>query len=242
MHTIEDGLVRGALVEALKRCDGREVAVACATLLNRGKQSLIVDACFAVANMVHPRYTVALLQVFQKRVRSTEDLAQLVTTCVTGIRDAGGVQTPLVPRIARVITDVVLGAHSLDIDVLMLRQLPLKIGKKWAPMAALCLATVTDAIVQAHVLANPKLVRLFVGEATPVTSKDDPAKTDGDEEDRCDPIDIGVKLGAMWTFVREESGVGHRYVPPLIQDPVCEKVIRNLQTEQPEQKVTCLRS
>jgi hypothetical protein len=241
MHTtIEDGLVKEALVEALKGCDGREVAIACASLLNRGKQSLIVDACFSVANLVHPRYTVAMLQVFQKKSRSTDDLAQLVTTCVTGIREAGGVQTPLVPQIARVLMDVVIRAHSLDMDAVMLKQLPLKIGKKWAPMAALCLATVADGVVQAHVPTNPKLVRLFIDEATPVKNED--PKFEGDEEDRSDPIDIGVKLGAMWTFVREKEGVRHRYVPPLIQDPVCEKVIRNLQTEQPEEKVTCLRS
>jgi hypothetical protein len=99
MHTtIEDGLVKEALVEALK------VAMAArsrshAFALEPWQAESLMDTCFSVANLVHRGTRVkSVLQVFQgKKSRSTDDLAQLVTTCVTGIREAGGAQTPLVP-------------------------------------------------------------------------------------------------------------------------------------------------
>lgn len=235
MYTIDDGLVKDALVRALKQCQGREVAATSASLLNRGKVALVVDACFEVANLVHPRYTAALLQVFHAKGRTVEDVAGLVTTCVTGVREARGSYTPIVPRIAKVITDVVTRAEALNLDVAMLKQLPLKIGKKWAPIASNCLRTVMEGVAQKEVAVNPRLLLLFKDEAaaTPVAA---PTSTH-------DQIEMDVKLGAMWTFVRGSGEASCKYVAPLIEDRACEKVIRNLQAQgHSEARVTCFRS
>lgn len=237
MHTIDDGLVKGELVEALQNCDGRAVAFTASTLLNRGKQVMVVDACLEVANRVHPRYTVAILQIFQAKTRTTEDLARLIATCVIGVREAGGSVTPLVPRISKVITGIVSRAQALDMemDVAMLKRLPLTIGKKWAPVAANCLRTVAEGIPQADAVDNRKLARLF---------KDECSKGGGmKKEERVDgEIELDVKMGAIWTFVRCEPVTSSKYEAPLITDPECYKVIRSLRAEQPEERVTCHRS
>jgi anthranilate phosphoribosyltransferase len=236
MYTIDDGLVKDALVEALKQCQGREVAATSSTLLNRGKAALVVDACFEVANLVHPRYTAALLQVFHAKGRTVEDVAGLVTTCVVGVREARESYTPIVPHIAKVITDIVSRADALGLDVAMLKRLPLKIGKKWAPIASNCLRTVMEGVAQKEVAVNPRLLLLFKDEAvtTPAAAPTTSAP---------DQIELDIKLGAMWTFVRGAGQEPCKYVAPLIEDRACEKVIRNLQAQgHSEARVTCHRS
>jgi hypothetical protein len=91
-------------------------------------------------------------------------------------------------------------------------QLPLKISAKWAdgPMFG-------DRRGRRRTGARsyqPQACPLFIDRGDPRQSKT--LRIRRRREDRGDPIDIGVKLGAMDVCARER-GVRHRYVPPLIQ-------------------------
>jgi hypothetical protein len=235
MHTIDDGMVKGKLEQAMRDCDSREVAKACSTLFNRGKQTMIVDTCLELANLVHPKYAVAILANVQRAKRTSDDTAELVATCVSGIRESS--PTAIVPHLSKVIVAIVNKAEVLGLDVSVLKRLPLRIGKKWAPIASVCLRMVSESVEQHKALVNKKLERLFQSEAMPVQGDNDAIKATSDQ------IDPTIKMSAMWTFVRQPVHLRHRYVPPLIADPECEKVIRNIQTAMvSEQAVTCLRS
>jgi hypothetical protein len=233
MHTIDDGIVQGELEQAMKDCDSRKVAMACTTLFNRGKQTMIVDTCLQLANLVHPKFAVAILDNVQKVKRTPDDTAALVATCVAGIRES--LPTAIMPRLSNVIVDIVTRAHVLALDVSVLKRLPLRIVKKWAPIASICLRMVAESVDQQEAVVNKRLARLFQSEtvATPATL----------EVPSSDQIDPSIKLSALWTFVRQPVHLRHRYVPPLIADPECEKVIRNIQTMvAQEPMVTCHRS